>query len=76
VVTYADGSRLIEEVGHHRGHARNPMTRADIDAKFDAATAGVLSPARRDDVRSAWWAMDQAADIAEPLARTADFTSS
>jgi 2-methylcitrate dehydratase len=72
-VTATDGERFVEEVGYHRGHWMNPMTRADIDAKFDAASGGVLSDERRDEIRAAWWSVADAADIGAPLAATADF---
>jgi 2-methylcitrate dehydratase len=36
VVTLADGTRLSEEVEFPRGHAGNPMTDAEVEAKFRA----------------------------------------
>jgi 2-methylcitrate dehydratase len=72
-VTADDGERFVREVGYHRGHSRNPMSRADIDAKFDAASAGTLDDERRDAVRQAWWNVADAADIGLPLAATAEF---
>jgi 2-methylcitrate dehydratase len=73
IVTATDGERFVREVGFHRGHFMNPMSRVDIDAKFDAASAGVLSDAARDRVRDAWWNVGTANDIADVLAVTSRF---
>ena len=51
----------------------NPMLRADIDGKFDAASVGVLSDARRDRIRSAWWDVERADDISDVMAQTSTF---
>jgi 2-methylcitrate dehydratase len=72
-VTADDGATFVEEVGYHRGHSRNPMSRADIDAKLDATSAGVLDDERRDAIRQAWWHVAEATDIGIPMAVTADF---
>ena len=49
------------------------MSRADIDAKLDATSAGVLDDERRDAIRQAWWNVADATDIGIPMAATADF---
>lgn len=72
-VTADDGATFVEEVGYHRGHYRNPMSRADIDAKLDATSAGVLDDGRRDAIRQAWWHVADVPDIGVPMAITADF---
>jgi 2-methylcitrate dehydratase len=73
IVTADDGARFTEEVGYHRGHSANPMSRADIDAKLDATSAGVLDDERREAIRQAWWGVADATDIGIPMATTADF---
>jgi 2-methylcitrate dehydratase len=73
IVTADDGARFVEEVGYHRGHASNPMSRADIDAKLDATSAGVLDDVTRDKIRAAWWGVADVPDIGLPMAATADF---
>jgi 2-methylcitrate dehydratase len=75
IVRAADGATFVEEVSYHRGHSLNPMSRADIDAKFDATSEGVLDPARRDAIRDAWWSVADVDDIGEPMAVTADFAA-
>ncbi|HEY3872102.1 MAG TPA: MmgE/PrpD family protein [Actinocrinis sp.] len=72
-VTADDGATFVEEVGYHRGHANNPMSRTDINAKLDAASAGVLDDRQRDTVRDAWWGIADVADIGALMAATADF---
>jgi 2-methylcitrate dehydratase len=42
------GDRLIERAEYPKGHAKNPMTDADVVAKFRDLCAGVLPPARVD----------------------------
>jgi 2-methylcitrate dehydratase len=76
IVTDTHGERLVEEVGFHRGHYMNPMSRAEIDAKFDAASAGVVKDDVRDRIRDAWWGVADADDIGTVMATTADFATS
>jgi 2-methylcitrate dehydratase len=73
IATSTTGETFIDEVGYHRGHSKNPMSRADIDAKFDSASSGVVEPVHRDTIRAAWWGIGAAADIAPLLAASADF---
>jgi 2-methylcitrate dehydratase len=73
IVTADDGATFVEEVGYHRGHANNPMSRADIDAKLDATSAGVLGDDRREAIREAWWNVADTPDIGIPMAVTSDF---
>jgi 2-methylcitrate dehydratase len=73
IVTSTDGEQFTEIAGFHRGHFMNPMTRADIDAKFDSASAGQLSDGLRDRIRDAWWSVGDAKDIAEVMAVTSEF---
>ena len=75
IVTDVNGERFVEEVGFHRGHYMNPMSRAEIDAKFDAASSGVLKDDVRDRIRDAWWAVADADDIGAVMATTADFAA-
>jgi 2-methylcitrate dehydratase len=72
-VTAKSGERFVEEVGYHRGHFMNPMSQADIDAKFDAASSGIVSDVRRDQIRSAWWNVAAADDISDVMATMKTF---
>ncbi|HEX3650975.1 MAG TPA: MmgE/PrpD family protein [Pseudonocardiaceae bacterium] len=62
-----DGRERTDEVRFHKGHFRDPMTRADLDHKFDLATAGLVPDARRDEIRAAWWDIGSAPDAAAPI---------
>jgi hypothetical protein len=43
------------------------MSRLDIDAKLGRICAGVLTDEQTARVREAWWQVEQAADIGEPI---------
>jgi 2-methylcitrate dehydratase len=61
------GRELQEELRYHRGHFKSPLTRAEIDHKFDSATRGVLDDATRDRIRDAWWDVLSVSDVAETM---------
>jgi 2-methylcitrate dehydratase len=73
VVRRHGGEEFSEVVGYHKGHALNPMSRGDIDAKFDAASAGVLTGEVRDRIREASWTVLAADDIADVMRVITDF---
>lgn len=58
-----DGAVLERELTFPKGHSRNPMTDADVNAKFDRATRGLVSEVRREAIRTAWWGIEDAGDI-------------
>jgi 2-methylcitrate dehydratase len=61
------GERLSEIASYPRGHARNPMTDSEIDAKFIAQAQRVLPAAQRDALLHALWEIDRAAAIGQVL---------
>jgi 2-methylcitrate dehydratase len=63
-----DGATLAEEVTYPKGHSKNPMTDADIDAKLDATCRGVVSADCRERIREAWWNVADAGDIGSAIA--------
>jgi 2-methylcitrate dehydratase len=67
------GQEFVEEVTYHKGHSLNPMSADDINAKLDAACKGVIDEDRREKVRAAWWGVEEAASIREPIETLADF---
>jgi 2-methylcitrate dehydratase len=67
------GRVFREEVMYHRGTHNNPMTRDDVDAKLDDICKGVVSDARREKIRDAWWNVGNASDIAIPIATMTGF---
>ena len=61
-VTLKDGRTLTEVEEHNRGSAENPMTDAELRAKFDENAAGFLPAAARDRVAEAAAALDAMPD--------------
>jgi 2-methylcitrate dehydratase len=43
-VTTRSGQRLVERADYPKGHAKNPMSDADVESKFRDLTTGVLPP--------------------------------
>jgi 2-methylcitrate dehydratase len=66
-VTARDGRRLVETASHPKGHAKNPMSDADIVDKFADLSGDLLAPARREALLQALWDIDQAADIIQVI---------
>ena len=52
-VTLTDGRTITEVEEYNRGSAENPMTDADLRAKFDENADGLLDAAARDRVAEA-----------------------
>lgn len=47
VIETKDGRKFESVLEHHRGSVDNPITRADVEAKFDANTERLLTPGQR-----------------------------
>jgi 2-methylcitrate dehydratase len=75
VVRRDDGAVLDEVVTFPRGHSRNPMTQADITAKFRSASAGVLPGDRTEEILAAWWGIEDTPDVSVLMRTVADFAS-
>jgi 2-methylcitrate dehydratase len=58
------GQRLTERADYPKGHARNPMTDADVDTKFRDLSADILGPAQVDAALQALWRLEEADRIA------------
>jgi len=65
-----DGRRLDKFIEHAIGSAQNPMTDAQLEAKFHGLAEGVLPPDRVNRLIDFCWKLEQAADAAQ-LARLA-----
>jgi 2-methylcitrate dehydratase PrpD len=61
-VTLKDGRRLTEIEDYNRGSAENPMTEAELRAKFDENADGMLDAAARDRVADAVATLDELGD--------------
>ena len=62
-----DGKRMVESAQYSKGHAKNPMTDADVEAKFGLLCEGLMDNTQRDALLKALWTVDQAADLRELL---------
>ncbi len=62
-VVTRDGKRFTESAQYSKGHAKNPMTDADVNAKFSILCEGLMGNAQRDNLLKALWNIDQAADL-------------
>jgi 2-methylcitrate dehydratase len=59
-VVTRSGQRLTERAEYPKGHARNPMTDDEINAKFRDLSADLLGPARADAALQALWRLEEA----------------
>ena len=66
VLTHS-GERHTGTASYPKGHARNPMSDADIEAKFAALTRGVISPAASGTLLESLRTIDEANDVSAVL---------
>ena len=57
------GQRLVESAQYSKGHAKNPMTDADVDAKLGILCEELMGHAQRDALLKELWNIDQARDL-------------
>ncbi|HZM47725.1 MAG TPA: hypothetical protein VFC14_23130, partial [Burkholderiales bacterium] len=62
-----DGKTLVETASYGKGHAKNPMNDADVEAKFVGLTEGLIKPGQRDKLLAALRDVDSAADVGSVL---------
>ena len=67
-VTTTDKRRLTAETSHPKGHYRNPLTDAEVEAKFRGLASGALGAAGCDRVLAAVRDLDNAATVDALLA--------
>jgi 2-methylcitrate dehydratase len=61
------GGEFVREVTFPRGHARNPMTDAEVEKKFRALAEPVLDAARVSEALDRLWNLDREARIGDVL---------
>jgi 2-methylcitrate dehydratase len=61
------GERLTEIASYPRGHARNPMTDAEVAQKFSAQAEAAMPAARGQALLQALWEIERAQDVAGVL---------
>ena len=62
-ITTREGKKLEASAAYPKGHAKNPMTDADVESKFHMASEGVLPLARREDLLKLVWNLEQAPNL-------------
>ena len=72
VVTLADGGRLTKEVEFPRGHAGNPMTDAEVEAKFRALVEPTYGRPAADAVLQKCWKFEDVTNVADVLGLLGD----
>ena len=66
LVTTTDGRRLTAETSHPKGNYRNPLTDAEVEAKFRSLATTALEAARSERVLAEAWHLEKAATL-DPL---------
>jgi 2-methylcitrate dehydratase len=66
-ITLKDGRKLVKEVEFPRGHARNPMTDAEVEGKFRSLTEPRYGRARADQVLAACWKLEERKSVKDLL---------
>ncbi|MBN9521906.1 MmgE/PrpD family protein [bacterium] len=64
-VTLNDGRKLVQEVEFPRGHAGNPMTDQEVEAKFRLAVEPKYGKPRADQVLARCWELEKLQGVAE-----------
>jgi 2-methylcitrate dehydratase len=66
-VTTRSGQRLSELAAYPKGHAQNPMSDADVNAKFATLCGALMPDSARESLLRALWDFERAADVGEIL---------
>jgi 2-methylcitrate dehydratase len=64
-ISTADGRRYVKQLDYPKGDPRNPLTDGEIEAKFRALAAPVLSAPRQQRVIDAVWNLENLSTITE-----------
>jgi 2-methylcitrate dehydratase len=65
VVTLADGKTITKEVEFPRGHAGNPMTDAEVEAKFRGTVEPKYGKAKADAILARCWELEQLTSVTD-----------
>ena len=66
-VRLRNGRTLTERVDFPRGHARNPLTDAEVEGKFHSLADPIVGAERASAVRGAVWKLDQTQNVKDLL---------
>jgi 2-methylcitrate dehydratase len=64
------GTTHATMVDYHKGHYKNPMSEAEIEAKFRPLAAGVLKTAQTDRLLAALWRLEEQSNVRDVMALT------
>ncbi|MCS6863862.1 MAG: MmgE/PrpD family protein [Gemmataceae bacterium] len=64
-LTLTDGRQLVKEVEFPRGHAGNPMTDAEVEAKFRRLAEPRYGPAKADQILARCWELEKLTSVTE-----------
>jgi 2-methylcitrate dehydratase len=70
-VVTKSGERFRSEVAYHKGHYKNPMSDAEVEAKFRSLVEGLLSAREADRLLERLWHLEDVQDIGALLKLTA-----
>jgi len=60
-----DGREFTKQLDYPKGDPRNPLSDREIEEKFDALAAPVMSRAGRQRVKEAVWKLDELGSVSE-----------
>ena len=66
-ITTAGGQQLTTHSAYPKGHPRNPMSDADIEAKFRNLSAGLITQEQCNHALSLLWSLEELPDLEELL---------
>jgi 2-methylcitrate dehydratase len=69
-ITTADGRQLMRELDYPKGDPRNPLTDAEIEAKFVALADPVMTPAAQQRLTRAVWSLDRQDSVVNVMSLT------
>ena len=69
-VVTTQGQRFASEVAYHKGHYKNPLSDAELEAKYRSLVSDVLPASQADALLDRLWRLDEVADMGEVLKLT------
>jgi 2-methylcitrate dehydratase len=66
-VVSSGGKRQVADINYPRGHAKNPMTDAEIENKFCRMCSSSLAPAQVKALLKSLWALDEVDDVGDVI---------
>jgi 2-methylcitrate dehydratase len=69
-VVTTSGQRYASEVAYHKGHYKNPLSDAELEAKYRSLVSDVLPSRQADALLDRLWHLEEVADMGEVLKLT------